>query len=59
MDFLPETASRNKSARIWYMKSDSTVLYRATFMPNDLIPFYRSLDPLPGPYTVHIEWTEE
>ena len=57
--FLPDTASRNKPARVSYMKDDSTVLYAAAFMPYHPIPFYRGLYPLPRPYTIHIEWIEE
>jgi hypothetical protein len=59
MEFLPETAAPNSVARIWYMRGDSTVLWRADFHPHNPIPFYRGIDPLPVPHTTHIEWTED
>jgi len=58
-EFLPETASPNDPARVWYMSGDSKVLWQAVFTTRQPIPYYRGLDPLPGPYTVHLEWTEK
>jgi hypothetical protein len=58
MEFLPETAAWNRVARIWYMRADGTVLWSAAFHPQNPIPFYRELHPLPWPYTIRIEWTE-
>jgi hypothetical protein len=55
--FLPGEASSSRMARLWYMRNDSTIIYREAFRTCDPIPWYRG-PPISGEYTVHLEWTQ-
>ncbi len=57
--FLPDTASLSRQAKIYHMRDDGTTLWATWFSPAQPIPFYSGIDPLPGPYTVHVEWAEK
>lgn len=59
MTLLPYTASCYRPATIWYEREDGTLLYKQMFNPCTPIPFYNGVEPIFGPYKIHIEWADE